>query len=158
MADDHVSRDAGTGKFVSDEYAAEHPDTTVRESLASYPAGSLQCLRHDCPKVSVAAGEQFVVCRAPACGRSVGITTTTGDTTVRESRDDLLQRLAVAAREANDAMRLYNQGGMKWLELDTVFARLEDVLREVEARGKSHPDMLGTGKLNGLQGDCDERR
>lgn len=55
------------------------------------------------------------------------------DTTVREKRDDAPQRLIVAAREANDAMRLWNRGGMKWLEVDGVFARLEAVLREVEA-------------------------
>lgn len=27
-----VHRDAGTGKFVSDKYAEEHPDTTVKET------------------------------------------------------------------------------------------------------------------------------
>lgn len=32
-ADDHVSRDAGTGEFVTDAFAADHPDTTVRESV-----------------------------------------------------------------------------------------------------------------------------
>lgn len=31
--DNKVSRDAGTGRFVTDEYAEKHPRTTVRENV-----------------------------------------------------------------------------------------------------------------------------
>jgi hypothetical protein len=32
-----VNRDAGTGKFVSDEYAKHHPKTTVTETIQKPP-------------------------------------------------------------------------------------------------------------------------
>lgn len=31
--DDYLYRDAGTGRIVTEEYATEHPDTTVREEI-----------------------------------------------------------------------------------------------------------------------------
>lgn len=33
MTDDKIARDAGTGRFVTDEYAAANPTTTVHETV-----------------------------------------------------------------------------------------------------------------------------
>lgn len=36
-----VEREAGTGQFVSKEYAAEHPDTTVQDTIKWYTKDDL---------------------------------------------------------------------------------------------------------------------
>lgn len=38
----HVARDAGTGEFVTAEYAAEHPETTVTETVRPRKATKAQ--------------------------------------------------------------------------------------------------------------------
>lgn len=50
-ADEHVSRDAGTGEFVSDKYAAEHPDTTGTGKLNGLQEGCAEseAIHATCP-------------------------------------------------------------------------------------------------------------
>lgn len=50
---EHDARDAGTGRYVSDEYAAEHPETTVVETRAvSSPFATFERLE-TCHRVEV---------------------------------------------------------------------------------------------------------
>lgn len=116
-ADEHVSRDAGTGEFVSDKFAAEHPDTTVRETVEG-----------------VTSSEMLV-----AAAIMVGTLLDALPATRREWLDTCV---AGQGRLFPGAARLQCASEMILRELDTPTSIA------------AHPDMSGTGKLNGLQEDC----
>jgi len=66
MKEDHDSRDAGTGRFVSDEAAAADPGGTVRESIPRGTAGQVPSPGRVVHYVSYGTpgGEYLSACRA----------------------------------------------------------------------------------------------
>ncbi len=108
MPDDHVNRSAETGKFVSDEEAAEHPATTVRESVADEVNAPLPELVGFDSHELAALEAHFTRYFAPfgvAPGKP-------GATPLRTARYKIEQALAIEQRDMERARRhADDQGG-----------------------------------------------
>lgn len=119
MSAEHDSRSSVDGRFVTDKYAAEHQDTTVREQ------------RDDPDDISLPNGPLHFVSAAEA-------------DRLRQHNDHLratLSRLLIFARGNEHVLKIIHDA-LDWQPDDAA---------------EPHPDMATTGKLNGLQEDCDER-